>query len=357
MIIESHGNILESRAQAIVNTVNCVGVMGKGLALQFKRAYPENFRAYRLACDSGSVQLGSMFVFATNSLDGPQWIINFPTKNHWRNPSQLEYIRSGLQDLTRVIRDLGITSIAIPPLGAGNGGLNWSEVKPIIEESLSKLDHLDVELYSPSATKFPLQGLDIPMTWGREVINRLTVGYLNQRVQSDPWVQANSITELEIQKIVYFADRLEPQLALSYSRGIYGPYSDKLRAVLSAMEGTYLEGIGDGTSLVTNLEPILVTERAFEALDQSSSDTTRRISPLVDRVLKIVENFESPFGVELLASVDWVVRTGHVTTPDAAHREIANWTSRKASLFSTTDVATAFDHLQQSGLLDAQVPA
>jgi len=149
MIIDSHGNILESQAQAIVNTVNCVGVMGKGLALQFKRAYPQNFQAYVSACKSGDVQLGSMFVYATNSLDGPQWIINFPTKGHWRNKSKLEYIRNGLQDLRAVIAELGISSIAIPPLGAGNGGLNWKDVHPVIVESLSDLAHVQIQVYFP----------------------------------------------------------------------------------------------------------------------------------------------------------------------------------------------------------------
>lgn len=124
MIQEAHGNLLDAEADALVNTVNTVGVMGKGIALQFKRAFPENYKAYKRACDQGAVELGQMFIWDAGALagDGPRYVINFPTKKHWRSKSKLSDIRAGLDDLVRQLKDLSINSVAVPPLGCGHGG-------------------------------------------------------------------------------------------------------------------------------------------------------------------------------------------------------------------------------------------
>ena len=133
------GNLLEADADAFVNTVNTKGVMGKGVALQFKRAFPANFKAYRAACAAGEVKLGRMFVFDSGRLERPRYIINFPTKDHWRSRSRLADIETGLVDLRRVLEELEIESIALPPLGCGLGGLDWSDVRPRIEAALADL--------------------------------------------------------------------------------------------------------------------------------------------------------------------------------------------------------------------------
>jgi len=151
MINYTTGNLLESDAEALVNTVNTVGVMGKGIALMFKEAFPENFKAYEAASKLGEVQVGRMFVTHPNSMYGPKWIINFPTKMHWRNPSKLEWIESGLTDLKTVIRLNNIRSVALPPLGAGNGGLEWSAVRPIIEDALADLSDAEIVVYEPTS--------------------------------------------------------------------------------------------------------------------------------------------------------------------------------------------------------------
>ena len=126
MIEYKTGNLLHEDAEALVNSVNCVGVMGRGIALQFKRAWPDNFRAYAAACRRGEVRPGRMFVFPTNQLDNPKYIINFPTKRHWRSKSRLEDIRAGLEALAQEIRQRKIRSVAVPPLGSGLGGLPWA---------------------------------------------------------------------------------------------------------------------------------------------------------------------------------------------------------------------------------------
>jgi O-acetyl-ADP-ribose deacetylase (regulator of RNase III) len=150
MIEYKTGDILTENVEALVNSVNCVGVMGRGIALQFKNAFPENFKAYAAACRRNDVQPGRMFVFETGRLANPRFIINFPTKRHWRGNSRIEDIDAGLAALVEEIRSRNIRSIAIPPLGSGLGGLNWSEVRPRIEATLRELDELKVVIFEPS---------------------------------------------------------------------------------------------------------------------------------------------------------------------------------------------------------------
>ena len=155
MIRFKTGNILAEDAEALVNTINCVGVMGRGIALQFKKAFPENFRAYAEACERGEVRPGRMFVFETGALTNPRFIVNFPTKRHWRGKSRLQDIDAGLDDLARLIRERGIRSIAVPPLGSGLGGLEWSEVRPRIEKALRGFDDLDAVIFEPGDAPEP----------------------------------------------------------------------------------------------------------------------------------------------------------------------------------------------------------
>ncbi len=150
MIRRGMGNLLEAPVEALVNTVNTVGVMGKGIALQFKEAFPDNFVVYAAACERREVAIGRMFVFERRVLLGPRWIVNFPTKKHWMHPSKLDYVREGLVDLVRVVREHGIRSIAIPPLGAGQGGLAWSSVRPLIEAAMADLPQVDAMIFEPT---------------------------------------------------------------------------------------------------------------------------------------------------------------------------------------------------------------
>ena len=143
------GNLLEANAEALVNAVNCVGVMGKGIALQFKMAYPENFNQYQDACKKKQVNIGEMLICRLYGLENPRYIINFPTKNHWRESSHPESIRLGLRSLTKEVVRLKIQSIAIPALGCGNGGLSWDSVNKIIKEELPCLPEVMFLIYTP----------------------------------------------------------------------------------------------------------------------------------------------------------------------------------------------------------------
>ncbi len=198
MFIYKTGDILSEDVEAIVNTVNCVGVMGRGIALQFKKAFPGNFRAYEAACKRDEVVPGKMFVFRTGQLTNPKYVINFPTKRHWRGDSRMEDIESGLQDLIIQIQGLGIKSIAIPPLGSGLGGLSWVDVRSRIEEVLRGNDDLQITVFEPNGapeTKRMVSNRKVPkMTPGRAAL----VGLLHRYVGGllDPFA-----TLIELQKL------------------------------------------------------------------------------------------------------------------------------------------------------------
>lgn len=156
-IVSAKGDLLLSGAEALVNTVNVVGVMGKGIALAFKRAYPDNFSAYADACQKGEVAPGKIFVFESATLMGPRLILNLPTKRHWRDPSRIDDVEAGISALADLCREKSIRSIAIPPLGCGNGGLDWRVVRPKIVRALKNLPDLEVRLHDPPGF-FPDQG-------------------------------------------------------------------------------------------------------------------------------------------------------------------------------------------------------
>lgn len=174
MIRFKTGNIVDEDVEALVNTVNCVGVMGRGIALQFKKAFRENFRAYAEACKLGDVRPGHMFLFETGRLTNPRYIINFPTKRHWRGRSRMDDIEAGLKALEEVVCQRGIRSIAVPALGSGLGGLEWSSVRQRIEVTFRDLDGLDVVVFEPNSapeTERIVHNRQVPkMTAGRAAL-------------------------------------------------------------------------------------------------------------------------------------------------------------------------------------------
>lgn len=326
MIREGQGNLLDADVDALVNTVNTVGVMGKGLALQFRRAYPDMFADYARAAKAGQLELGRMHVWESKALSGPRFIVNFPTKGHWRGSSTLAGIDAGLTDLARVIRDLGIRSIAIPPLGCGNGGLDWRDVEPRIRQSLSDLVAVDVLIYppggTPKASAMRTNTAQPKMTPGRAALIWMLHRYEKR---------ALGASLIEVQKLLYFLQLAGEPLRLNYTKGHYGPYADNLRHVLAAVEGHYLQGFGDGSAPATTAEPIQVLPGAPEAARStlhSHPETLARI----ERVLALSEGFESAYGMELLASVHWIATQNRDARhdPDTATRLVQGWTDRKS---------------------------
>jgi O-acetyl-ADP-ribose deacetylase (regulator of RNase III) len=340
------GNLFSERAEALVNTVNCVGIMGRGVALQFKKAFPENFAAYRAACQKGEVQPGTMFVFETGHLTLPRYIINFPTKRHWRGKSRLEDIESGLQALVRVIEQEGIASIALPPLASGLGGRDWKkEVRPLIETYLGSLPHTKVIVFEPGPNPESAndrQSGKVPqMTPGRAALIGLIDRYLAGLM--DP-----SVTLLEVHKLMYFMQEAGEPLRLRYVQALYGPYAENLRHVLREVEGYYLSGyagVGDNPNQELELVPGAVSD-AENFLD-GHAETRQRF----ERVADLVEGFETPFGLELLSTVHWVATRKGVRTPSEVVRTTHNWSERKRR-FSEEQLLFALNHLGTKNWLE-----
>lgn len=343
------GNLLEAHADALVNTVNCVGVMGRGVALQFKEAFPDNFAAYAAACERREVRPGAMFVHTTGQLAGPRWIVNFPTKRHWRGRSRLDDIDAGLAALKDTIASLGIRSIALPPLGSGLGGLDWTVVRPRIQEALGDLTDVDVLVYEPLASgqdPRPNRSTPVPaMTPGRAALVSLVGRYLGGLM--DP-----SVSLLEVHKLMYFMQRSGEPLRLNYVEGPYGPYAENLRHVLRTVEGHLLSGYaegGDAPDKQLELVPGAADEAA--AFLASREDTLRRF----ERVGALVEGYETSFGLELLATVDWVARGRNRSDLDEIVRSTWAWSPRKRQ-FTRFQIELALTRLEEQGWLDTNVP-
>lgn len=341
--VDSRGNLLESDAEGFVNTVNTVGVMGKGIALQFKNAYPANYRAYAKACKRHEVTLGRMFVFDYGQFTTPRWIVNFPTKEHWRSRSRIHDVETGLDDLRRVIIDLEVTSIAIPPLGCGNGGLGWNDVRPLIR---AKLDGLPTEvlLYAPIGAP-PASDMAITtprpeLTPGRAALIKIINSY-STRIPA--------VTQIAIQKLMYFLQEAGEPLNLNYQANRYGPYADNLRHVLKTVEGHYLQGYGDGSANVRDAEPIRVLPDAVHEASDVLVDE-ELLSRIAD-VLDLIEGHESPHELELLASVHWVVAHGELNDPEPVVEQLQQWSYRKQQIFTNEDIEAAWNHLRRKGWL------
>ena len=349
MIELKTGDILMEDAEALVNTVNCVGFMGRGIALQFKRAFPENFKAYAAACRRHEVQPGWMFVFDTGKLTHPRYIINFPTKRHWRGKSRIEDIETGLEALVAVIRERGIRSIAIPPLGAGLGGLEWAEVRSRIERALLPLADVRVVVFEPQAVPAPTRAAKerkVPkMTAGRAALVGLMDRYLAGLL--DPFV-----TLLEVHKLMYFMQEAGEPLQLRYVAGPYGPYAENLRHVLHAIEGYYVSGYGHGgdePDKVLHLVPGAIVDA--KGLLRAHAESQARF----EKVARLVEGFESAFGLELLATVHWIATREHPVSENDLIARVYSWADRKRR-FSPQQIRLSQRVLAEKGW-NANVPS
>ncbi len=306
MIRYTQGNLLEADVEVLVNTVNTVGVMGKGIALMFKDAFPENFKRYAEACKDKQVEVGHMFVIERNELIGPNWIVNFPTKKHWRHPTKMEWVTEGLQDLVRFIVEHQVKSIAIPPLGSGNGGLDWQDVRPRIEAAFAELKDVDVVVYEPTSKYQNVakrKGVK-KLTPARALIAELVRRY---------WILGMECTLLEIQKLAWFLERNMERLApdnpldLRFEANMYGPYANRLDHLLNALDGSYLhcnKRIADAGPL-----DIVWFDDGQKEFVQTylKGEQAKDYLGALEGTADLIDGFESPLGLELLSTVDWVM--------------------------------------------------
>jgi O-acetyl-ADP-ribose deacetylase (regulator of RNase III) len=340
MIEYKTGDTLGEDVEALVNTVNCVGFMGRGIALQFKKAWPENFKAYAAACRRHEVEPGRMFVFETGRLTNPRYIVNFPTKRHWRGRARMEDIQAGLEALVGEIRRRRIRSIAVPPLGAGLGGLNWNEVRPCIERALRDLPGMRVIVFEPQGPAWTgtgvRKGKAPAMSPGRAAVVGLMDRYL--RGLLDPFVSL-----LEVHKLMYFMQEAGEPLRLRFAKGPYGPYAENLRHVLNSIEGYYVSGYGSGGDTpgkALELVPGAVRD-AQVALRERPKSRER-----FERVAELVKGFESPFGLELLATVHWILAREHAASDEELVPRTHAWAERKRH-FSPNQIRLAAKVLRE----------
>ncbi|MCL2935071.1 MAG: macro domain-containing protein, partial [Trichodesmium sp. MAG_R03] len=340
MIEFKQGNLLEENMEALVNTVNCVGVMGKGIALQFKQAFPENFKQYKKACDAKQVQPGQMFTTYTGQLFLPKYIINFPTKRHWKEKSKIEYIESGLKVLVKEVKHLNIRSIAIPPLGCGNGGLNWEVVKPMIVHACAEFPDVRVVIFEPVgapvtdqikvATKKP------NMTLARALFIRLLELYT---------IPGYRLTKLEIQKLAYFLQESQQPLKLRYQKHYYGPYANNLNHVLQALDGHFICGYGD-RSQNSQMYVLPSGKKAAHSYLEKHPEANERLQ----KVSNLISGFETPYGMEMLATIHWVVTREDPQAAENSEKAIAlvqEWNERKRKLFKPSHLNKAWERLKQ----------
>jgi O-acetyl-ADP-ribose deacetylase (regulator of RNase III) len=338
MITYKTGNLLDAPVEALVNTVNTVGVMGKGVAIQFKNAFPDNFKVYLDAVRSGSFHLGKVLIVPVNPIGSVKYVVNFPTKGHWRYPSKLEWISSGLQDLKAQIREKNIKSIALPPLGCGNGGLDWVQVRLLIEKEMEDLD-MDVLIFEPNANiQELLKKKENPsaasLTPARAMLLQLLYNYR---------ALGEFTSEFAAEKLSYFLQRFgERQMKLEFQKGFYGPYSGQVRHILYEVNGYYLKGYEQKDA--RPFEPLeLMVDKAPAIqqfiMNELSVEERNRLS----KVAELITGFESPYGLELLATIDYLIKENN--TFDAKIITEQLWSERKRKMFSNEHIDMAISHL------------
>ncbi len=357
MIRYAQGNLLDAEAEALVNTVNTVGIMGKGIALMFKERFPENFHRYAEACKRGEVEIGRMFVTDLSGLVGPRWIINFSTKKHWRDRTQLDWIRSGLEDLKRVLVEKNIRSVALPPLGCGNGGLDWKIVRPLIEEALADLPTVEFLVYEPTTNyqNVAKRAGVLSLTPARALIAEMVRRY---------WILGIEGSLLEAQKLAWFLERevvaqgLENPFKLQFVAHRYGPYSHRLAHLLNALDGSYLRS----EVRIPDAKPtdvIAFDDSKRERVDLYLKSEAREYLGALERTSKRIDGFESPLGMELLATVDWLLlREGRKATLEDVKAGLASWSGgrgageRKLRIFDDRLIQLALKRLSAANASD-----
>ena len=361
MIRFTEGNLLEADAEALVNTVNTVGVMGKGIALMFKERFPENFDAYATACKEDRVKIGQMFVTENREFEGPRWIVNFPTKTHWRTKTKLEWIEHGLESLLAVIQEKEIRSVALPPLGCGNGGLDWTDVRPLIEAALKDLQNVDAIVFEPTGRYLNVakkRGVE-KLTPARALVAELVRRYC---------LLGTGCTMLEVQKLAWFVARGAPEadepdpLRLDFKAHWYGPYSEKLQFLIDSLDGSYLHCERRVADASPGSEVWFNPEKK-DLLAAYLRSEGKRYAPVVDWTANLIHGFESPLGMELLATVDWLLTEESVQpSVTAVKKRLEHWGpgesgARKLRIFDDRLIRVALQQLAGTRRKKSRAPS
>lgn len=338
------GNMFSASVEAIINTVNCVGVMGKGVALEFKRRWPDNFKEYKKLCDAKLLRPGQLFIFQNEEIfseSNPKFLINFPTKLHWREKSRLEYVEDGLDALIAAIDEYKIRSIALPPLGCGNGGLDWNDVKPLIQEKLGHLESIDIQVFEPRIVgdepehNTPRAG----MTFERAILLK-SLGDLEVHFDGQ-------FDRISMQKIAYFLQALGTNFRLDFSRNLFGPYSEALkRAYISLERHEYISGF------TSKDRTTHVTPSGYAMADEFlNSNMSKRAKEIIGKLDKLIQGYESPYGLELLSSVHLLACGESIRPVERVIEAFSEWNDRKRNKFTPNVIRAAYDRLEEDALI------
>lgn len=334
---------MASSDAVLVNTVNSVGVMGKGIALQFKDEFPHNYEVYADACRNGEVRPGKLLIVNDCSPRyGEKTIVNFPTKVHWRHPSKYEYIEKGLTALREYIQSNRVESISLPPLGCGNGGLDWAKVKPMIEASLSDLD-VSIHVYEPNpkidsilrADAMPIG--DIKLTPERAMMLYALFFYETLGEPSNLFV-AN--------KLAYFMQRLgDPAFAkLKFTAAHFGPYCQQVGKNLHRLNGKYVKGLEQ-----MNLRAFDTFTLEYDTLQEVKNYVETKLSAesrgRLEQLVTLISGFQSTLSLEVLATVDFVRKENPGISLEDTIQKVWEWSDRKKELFKERYIKIAYEHL------------
>ncbi len=355
------GDIFESRAQTLVNTINTVGVMGKGVALEFKKRFPDMFEDYVRRVRDGKVRLGEPYIFKRTRAP---WIINFPTKGHWREVSRIDEIVRGLEYLERHYRDWGVTSLAVPPLGCGQGGLEWRVVGPTLYEHLKRLE-IPVSLYAPHGT--PREQLEMTFLDSRD--RSRANGRREQEPRISPaWVALVEILariqreryhapigRVSFQKLAYFATELGLPTDLKHEQRPYGPFAPDLTAVLSKLANN---GLIVEKRLGERMIEIRVGPTYERAADNYRADLAKWHA-IIDRVVDLFLRVRQTRQAEVAATVHFAATrlakpSNGLPSESDVFRAVKEWKVRRDPPFSDEEIALAIRNLNVLDLLDVR---
>ena len=329
MIKYTTGNLLKSSAEALVNTVNCEGYMGKGIAYQFKLQFPENNKDYVKACKSGKLTVGKLHYFKENG----KLIINFPTKNKWRANSKMEYIEDGLDELIKLINIKGIKSIAIPPLGSGNGGLIWAEVKLLIEKKLSIInEEVQIYIYEPSQN----------YTSKPTIEPKLSVSALILMKIKKKLIKFNT---LRLQKTAYFLNIFLNQKYFKFEKHKYGPYDNSIaiisRNIREFQDYHNVKNTEEAYSILYNK---IISNKVEEKLNL--------LGPFIDKSAQFVNSIETDHELECLATIVFLIETNKELNEEEILVKFKEWSVDKANRFSKEDIIEGISKLYKLNIID-----
>ncbi|MDV0445483.1 hypothetical protein MmiAt1_10630 [Methanimicrococcus sp. At1] len=326
MIQYTTGNILESDADFLVNTVNCEGYMGKGIAYQFKLQYPENNNDYVKACRNGSLHIGTLHYFEENG----KMIINFPTKDKWRENSRIEFIESGLKELVILIQKLNIKSIAIPPLGSGNGGLNWNDVKIVIEKYLSDIDS-DIFIYEPSQNY-----VSQPKAAPNLSASALVIIKIREQLKSQ--------SAFRLQKTAYFVNIFSQTNYFNFSRNKYGPYANSINIID--------KNINEFKNYYRSKDLKETYDIAYTKLISKNVDEKLLfLSPFIEKAAVYTNNISDDHKLEGLSTILYLLQENGTLTEDEIILEFKNWSDAKSKSFNETEIKNGIDYLIQTKVI------